>query len=177
MAFEELFQVYPNKNLELRAVAKTAYEFGRNIAKEPSAGMSLGLDIHAISRQRSYVQALIGQLEAFHNRPVPDMPYIHPTRFDIDLSEPYMQFTKDGIALNEDTELLAQYWMVCAVELAASQSAGLAGSVIDADYNRIKNHLDVIAQYLDELEARSTVDIPETAFPGAPLEVPAGKKK
>jgi len=173
MAFEDMFRIYPNKNAELRAICKAAHEFGNTIAQEPSAGMSIGLDEHAIARQRSYVQSLSGQLEAFHARPVPDMPYVHPIRFDINLSEKYRQFTKDGMPINEDTQLLAQYWMICAVELAASQSAGLAGSIIDADYNRVVNHLGVITQYLDELENRPVVDLPETAFPGAALEVPS----
>jgi len=172
MAFEDLFAIYPNKNIELRAISKAAYEFGRTIAAEPSAGMSIGIDEHALARQRSYVTSVNGQLEAFHERPVPDMPYVHPQRFDIDLSKPYEQFTQDGLPINEDTELLAQYWMVCAVELAASQSAGLAGSILDADYTRIKNHLGVITQYLNELETRPAVDLPETAFPAAALNVP-----
>ena len=173
MAFEKLFKVYPNKNMELRTVSKAAYEFGRNIAQEPSAGMSLGVDPHSLERQRSYVEILRGQLESFHARPIPDMPYLHPERFDIDLSEPYKQFTKDGLPINEDTQLLAQYWMACAVELAASQSAGLAGSLIDADYNRIVTHLGVITEYLNEVENRPVVDLPETAFPAAGLEVPS----
>jgi hypothetical protein len=172
-----LFKVYPNKNAELRAAAKVCYEFGMNIAKEPSAGMSIGLDEHALTRQRSYVQAAKGYIEALHNRPIPDMPYVHPTRFDIDLTEVYTQFTKDGLPLNEDTELLAQYWMICAVEMAASQSAGLAGSLTDADYNRIANHLAVITQFLDEMESRPIPDVPETAFPAAALEVPGNAKK
>jgi len=175
MAFEDLFAVYPNKNIELRAIAKTAYEFGRTIAAEQTAAMSLGVNSHALQRQREYVKALSGQLEAFHERPLPDMPYVHPTRFDIDLSEPYSQFTKDGLPLNEDTQLLAQYWMIVAVELAASQSAGLAGSIVDADYRRVKEHIAVITQYLDEVEKRDVVDLPETAFPAAALEVPAPK--
>ena len=158
MAFEDLFKVYPNKNIELRAIAKTAYEFGRTIAAEQTAAMSLGVNEHAVRRQREYIQTIKGQLDAFNARPLPDMPYVHPTRFDIDLSDPYQQFTKDGLPLNEDTQLLAQYWMICAVELAASQSAGLAGSIIEADYRRIANHLDVMTQYLNEIEARPTVD-------------------
>lgn len=177
MAFEELFKVYPNKNAELRAASKVAYEFGANIAQEPSAGMSIGLDEHAIKRQRTYVKTFQGYIDALHDRPIPDMPYVHPVRFDIDLTEPYKQFTKDGLPLNEDTELLAQYWMICAVELAASQSAGLAGSLINPDYERVANHLGVISQFLDEMETRETPDVPETAFPGAVLEVPGKKTK
>lgn len=177
MAFEDLFKVYPNKNAELRAAAKVAYEFGDTIAQEPSAGMSIGLDEHAIARQKTYVDTMVGYIEALHNRPTPDMPYVHPTRFDIDLSRPYKQFTKDGNPINEDTELLAQYWMICAVEMAASQSAGLAGSMLDPDYKRLSNHLGVIKQFLDEMEARDFPDLPETAFPAAELEVPGAKAK
>ena len=177
MAFEELFKVYPNKNVELRACAKIAYEFGRNIAQEPSAGLSIGLDEHAIGRQKQYLIRMADMVEAFHARPIPDMPYVNPTRFDVDLSDPYLQFTQDDLVLNEDTQLLCQYWMVVAVELAASQSAGLAGSIIDADYNRVVNHLAVIKQYVEEVAERPIPDVPETAFPGAPLEVPGKKGK
>jgi hypothetical protein len=177
MAFEDLFKVYPNKNAELRAAAKVAYEFGDTIAQEPSAGTSIGLNEHALKRQATYVDTMVGYIEALHKRPTPDMPYVHPTRFDIDLSRPYKQFTKDGIPINEDTELLAQYWMICAVEMAASQSAGMAGSLLDADYNRISNHLGVIKQFIEEMETREYPDLPETAFPGAELEVPGVKAK
>lgn len=177
MAFEELFKIYPNKNVELRAVAKVAYEFGKNIAQEPSAGMSIGLDEHAIKRQTTYIEVAKGYVEALHQRPVPDMPYVHPCRFDIDISEPYKQFTRDDIPINEDTQLLAQYWMILAVELAASQSAGLAGSLIKPDYERVINHIAVIAQFLEEMATRQTPDLPETAFPEAMLEVPTKKAK
>jgi hypothetical protein len=103
------------------------------------------------------------------------MPYVHPTQFPIDLSEVYTMFARDGNPLNEDTELLCEYWMVVAVELGASQSAALAGSLTDADYNRVVNDVKVITQYLDELDKRPVIDLPETAFPGAELETPVNK--
>ena len=53
MSFEALFKKYPNRNAELRAVANAAYEFGKTIAKEPSAALSSGLDEHAIKRQEA----------------------------------------------------------------------------------------------------------------------------
>ena len=177
MAFEELFKEYPNKNMELRACAKTAYEFGKTAAKEQSAGSSLGLLEAATERQRNYVLIMKGMIKALHDRPIPDMPYMHPTQFEIDLSDPYLQTTVDDIPINEDTELLAQYWMTIAVELAASQSAGLAGSLTDADFTRIDNDLDVISQLLDAIDDRPPIDLPETAFPGALETVPKKKVK
>lgn len=177
MAFADLFQVYPCKNPELRTTARVAYEFGKNIAKEPSASMSIGLDPHAMKRQRTYVDAIRGYIENLFQRPLPDMPYIHPTRFDVNLSEVYMQFTVDGLPLNEDTQLLAENWMFLAVAMSASQSAGLAGSLIEADYNRLVNQVGVIEQLLDELEGRGGIDLPETAFPGAALEEPGSSSK
>ncbi|MCK5607083.1 hypothetical protein KAR91_34685 [Candidatus Pacearchaeota archaeon] len=177
MAFEELFVIYPNKNVELRACAKVAYEFGRNIAKEPSAGASMGINEHAVVRQEGYLDRMEDMVDAIFERPVPDMPYIHATRFDCDLSDPYEQFAVDGLALNEDTQMLAQYWMIVAVELAASQSAGIAGGLFEADYKRVKNHIKVIEQYVEEVAKRPIPDVPETAFPGALLEVPGKKNK
>jgi hypothetical protein len=177
--FSDLFKMYANKNIELRAIAKTAYEFGKTIAQEPSAGMSLGLDEHALRRQGEYIVILRGMVEAIHARPVPDLPYTHPCQFPIDLSEEYKQFTTDEnpIPINEDTQLLCQYWMVLSTELAKSQSAGLAGSLTDADYARAVTTLDVIQQYRDEMEARPVIDLPETAFPEATLGKPSARVK
>jgi hypothetical protein len=177
MAFVELFKVYANKNVELEAVTKQCYEFGQNIAQEPSAGMSMGLDEHALGRQRQYVARARYVVEALHARPIPDMPYTHPTRFDVDLSEEYLQFTKDEIPINEDTEYLARQWMQLAVTLVGGQSAGIAGSLIDPDYTRAVNILAVIEQYLDEVAVRPIPDVPETAFPEAELNPPRTKKK
>jgi hypothetical protein len=164
-----LFKVYANKNMEVRMLAYKAFEYGRNAAFEQSAGMSIGIDDHAIVRQRRYVEDFNDRLDSIHARPNPDLPYVHPTRFDIDLTERYQEFTKDGLALNEDTELLAAYWLAVAVSLAASQSAGSGGSLIDADYNRVKEQIAVISKFLDETEKRPIPDIPETAYPAAAL--------
>ena len=89
-----------------------------------------------------------------------------------DLRKAYPQFTVDEKVLNEDTQLLCQYWGLLAAGLAKSQSAGLAGSLITADWRRAKNAVDVIEQLLDEIEQRPVIDLPETAFPGADLSVP-----
>ncbi len=168
-----LFKIYANKNIEVRMLAYKAFEYGRNTAFEQSAGMSIGIDEHAIARQRRYVEDFNDRLDSIHNRPNPDLPHIHPTRFDIDLTERYEEFTKDGLAINEDTELLMAYWLAVAVSLAASQSAGAGGSLIDADYNRIKEQVAVISKFLDETEKRPIPDIPETAFPATALNLKA----
>ena len=68
MAFNELFQEYPNRNDELRAVAKQAYEFGKTIAREPSAAHSNGIDAHALARQRSYIEYALAMIDALHSR-------------------------------------------------------------------------------------------------------------
>lgn len=175
MAFAELFKVYPCKNLELRAAARVAYEFGKTVALEQTAAMSIGVDPHAMRRQRQYVDMMDKRLESLHQKPIPDDAYRHPTRVDVDLSEPYEQFTQDGLPLNEDTQLLAEQWMSLAVDMSASQSAGLGGSVIDPDYERLVNRIAVIKQLLDEIESRGSVDLPETAFPGADLSGPKEK--
>lgn len=171
MAFSELFKVYPNRNHELRSVAKQVYEFGMTIAKEPSAAHSNGLDEHALKRQRSYVEHAKKMVEALNAKPIPDKPGSHPVNFDIDLTSPYTTFTTsvngNEIPLNEATQLLAESWMICAVELAKSQSASIAGSLVDFDYERSINNLDVISKLLDEIEDRPFLDLPETAEPGS----------
>jgi len=171
--FSDLFMVYPNRNMELRAIAKQMYEFGRTIAMEPSAAHSSGLDPHALRRQREYVAHSKSQIAAMHAKPIPDLPATHPLALPIDMSVPYKQFLDDingnSVPINEMTEMLAEYWMVGAVELAKSQSASLAGALVEFDFNRANNNLDVISKLLDEIEKRPTLDLPETAFPGSEL--------
>ena len=178
MAFNDFFKEYPNRNLELRSVAKQVYEFGKTIAREPSAAHSNGLDAHALKRQRSYVEHADKMVEAFAASPLPDNPASHPTQLPIDFSEAYITFTTDvngnNIPLNEATQLLAENWMILAVEMAKSQSAALAGSFITFDFNRAKNNIGVISKLLDELEARPFLDLPETAEPGSGHQVRSG---
>ena len=171
MAFAELFTQYSNRNLELRSVAKQAHEFGRTIAMEPSAAHSNGLDLHALKRQRSYVEHADKMIEALAAKPIPDNPASHPTQMPIDLSKAYLTFTTDvsgnQVPLNEATQLLAESWMILAVELAKSQSAAMAGALVSFDYTRAKNNVAVINKLLDEMEARPFLDLPETAEPGS----------
>jgi len=181
MAFNDLFRVYPNRNPELRATCKQMYEFGRNIAQEPSAGRSAGLDEWAIGRQEVYIKRAKDRLEAMKKAPRPDQPATHPTNLDIDFSVEYVQFTTatDGerIPINEDTQLIAELWMFCAAELAKSATATDAGSVYGPDYKRAVAKVEAIAKYVDEcksrLEDEEELDLPETQDPGAPLEVPS----
>ena len=171
MAFNDLFLVYQNRNSELRTVAKQIYEFGKTIAREPSAAHSNGLDEHAIKRQRSYVTHAQAMVDAINAKPVPDNPASHPTQLPINLSELYTTFTTDvngaQIPINEATQGLAEKWMIIAVELAKSQSAAIAGSLVSFDYDRATNNLAALSQMLDEIEARPFLDLPETADPGS----------
>ena len=180
MPFSEMFQEYPNRNAELRSLAKQCYEFGKTIAKEPSAALSSGLDAHAIKRQLSYVEHAVHMVEALHAKPLPDMPASHPITFPIQMTDQYVTFTTnvagDEIPLNESTELLSEYWMITAVELAKSQSAALAGSLVQFDYERAINNLGVLSKLLVELQERPILDLPETAEPGSTVGVAAKKK-
>jgi len=171
MSFNELFGIYPNRNSELRAISKTFYEFGKTIAKEPSAAHTNGLDEHALTRQKSYVTHALAMVTALNAKPIPDMPGTHPIGLPIDFSEQYVTFTTDvsgnQVPLNESTQLLAEKWMMCAVELAKSNSAALAGSLVSFDYLRAANNLETISKLIAEIEARPFLDLPETAEPGS----------
>lgn len=180
MAFADLFGVYPNRNAELRSLAKTCYEFGKTIAKEPSASLTQGLDVHALKRQVSYIDYAKGMVTALHAKPIPDMPATHPVTLDINLSDPYITFTTNvggaQVPLNESTQLIAEYWMITAVELAKSNSAALAGSLVDFDFERAINNLSTLEKLIGEMTSRPILDLPETADPGASYQTPSGKK-
>lgn len=171
--FQSLFKVYPNRNAELRMVAQSCYEFGKTVAQEADAALSSGMHEHAIARQNSYLDYVEDMIEALKAKPIPDLPATHPTGFQINLSDPYDFFIIDingeKVALNEQTALLAEYWMLTAVELALSQSASVAGSLTEFDYKRAKNNLGVSRKLLDEMTKRPVLDLPETSFPGSEL--------
>lgn len=181
MAINDLHRVYPNRNIGLRSCAKQCYEFGQTIAREPSAAHSNGLDEHAIGRQRQYIAKAKDVVERLHAKPIPDRPASHPTDMPIDFSVEYVYFTNDlngnQVPMNEATQELAENWLTLSVELAKSQSAGIAGSLVEYDYIRAINNIDVIEQLVDEIENRPWVDLPETADPGATHGPRSGGKK
>lgn len=175
--FNDLFRKYPNRNPELRAVAKSAYEFGKTVAREADSALSSGMHEHSIGRQNQYLDYMDTVVDAIHAKPIPDLPATHPTGFNINLSEPYDMFVEDingeKVPLNEQTQLLAEYWMIMAVELAQSQSASMAGSLVEFDYKRAKNNIGVMRKLLTEMTSRPVLDLPETARPGSELVAPS----
>lgn len=171
--FSAMFKIYPCRNPELASVSKTCYEFGKTISAEPSAALSSGLDVHAIKRQRDYLIYATALVNALHAKPTPDLPATHPTGYAVNLSKQYDTFVEDingeKVPLNEQTNLIAVYWMVTAVELVASQSSALAGSLLDYDHARAINNLAALEKLVTEMTTRPVLDLPETAQPGAEM--------
>jgi hypothetical protein len=180
MAINELHKVYPNRNIGLRSCAKQCFEFGQTIAREPSAAHSNGLDEHAIGRQRQYIVKARGVVERLHAKPIPDRPVTHDVQKPIDLSVEYIYFTEDlngnKVPLNEATQELAESWLTIAVELARSQSAALAGSLVEFDFTRASVNIDVLEELLEEIAEFPPVDLPETALPGSEIGKRSGAK-
>jgi hypothetical protein len=181
MAINDLHQVYPNRNNELRAAAKQMFEFGQTIAREPSAAHTNGLDEHAIARQKTYVEHARNMVQRLHDRPIPDRPATHPTQMEIDFSVPYIYFVENlngnNVPMNEATQLLAESWLITAVELAKSNSAAMAGSLVSFDFERARVNIDVIEKIISEIESRPFLDLPETAQPGSEHTSRSGSKK
>jgi len=171
MAINDLHQIYPNRNSELRSTAKQCFEFGQTIAREPSAAHTNGLDEHAIARQEQYIIHATAMVEALNASPIPDLPATHPTQMPVDFSVPYIYFTEDlngnQIPMNEATQLLAEKWLLTAVELSKSNSAAMAGSLVSFDYERASNNIASISKLLAEIKARPFLDLPETSDPGS----------
>ena len=171
MAINDLHVVYPNRNNELRIVAKQLFEFGQTIAREPSAAHTNGLDTHAIERQKTYVAHARSMVQSLNDHPIPDRPATHPTQMEIDFSVPYIYFVENlngnNVPMNEATQYLAESWLLTAVELVKSNSASMAGSLVSFDYERAINNINAIEKVLEEIEARPFLDLPETANPGS----------
>jgi len=181
MAINELHAIYPNRNSELRSVAKQCFEFGQTIAREPSAAHTNGLDAHAIARQKQYIAHATDMIESLNASPIPDMPATHPTQMPIDFSVEYVYFVEDlngnKVPMNEATQLLAEKWLLTACELAKSNSAAMAGSLVEFDYLRAINNVASIEKLLTEIENRPFLDLPETAQPGSTHGPRSGGKK
>lgn len=182
MAFNDLFQVYPNRNSELRALCKLMYEFGKTVAAESSAAHTYGLDHHTVGRQQKYIAKARSQINAVASRPLPDRQGAAKVQLPIDLSAPYETFTTDvkgnAVPLNEATQLLQEQWMICAAELASSNSASLPGSMTHEDGIRALNNIDVIEKLLNEMAidihsagTDGFLDLPTTAEPGSEFGV------
>jgi hypothetical protein len=171
MAINDLHVIYPNRNKELRTTAKQCFEFGQTIAREPSAAHTNGLDEHAIERQEQYIGHATAMVEALNASPIPDLPATHPTQMPIDFSVPYIYFTEDlngnEVPMNEATQSLAESWLVIGCELAKSNSAAMAGSLVEFDYTRASNNIKALGKLLAEIKARPFLDLPETADPGS----------
>lgn len=182
MSFNELFKVYPNRNSELRSVAKLIYEFGKTVAAEMSAAHTYGVDEHTVKRQTRFLAKAKSKINALQARPLPDRQGAARVQLPIDFSEPYETFTTDmagnAIPLNEATQLLAEQWMLCAAELATSNSAALSGSLIKADAKRALQNISVLEKLLEEMavtldsdDEDGFLDLPVTAEPGSKFEV------
>ena len=171
MALNDLHMIYPNRNNELRTTAKQLFEFGQTIAREPSAAHTNGLDEHAIERQEQYIAHATDMVESLNASPIPDRPATHPTQMPIDFSVEYIYFTEDlngnMVPMNEATQALAEGWLITACEMAKSNSAAMAGSLVSFDYDRTINNINAIAKLLAEIKARPFIDLPETANPGS----------
>ena len=148
---------------------------------EPLTAHTNGLDEHAINRQESYIEHALSMFEALNASPIPDLPATHPTQMEIDFSVEYIYFVEDlngnEVPMNEATQLLAEKWLLTAVELAKSNSAAMAGSLVGFDYARAQNNVESIRKLLGEIKARPFLDLPETAQPGSKHGARSGGKK
>jgi hypothetical protein len=177
MPFEDLFTKYEVKNTELKGLAEFCHEAAVNTAKEQSASLAIGLDMHAVVRQENWLAVAKLRAKALADHPIPDLPATHPMMLTCDLSVvPQFPLDSDGRVINGDCEQMMVAWMRVAVELLRSNSAGLGGGMLGFDIKRLNSNLDAIGQLLPGLsiEESGEVDFPETAHPEA---VPGPRKK
>lgn len=178
MGYQDLFGIYEIKNAELKGLATFCYEAALNIAGEASGAMAIGLDPHAVARHTAYVAAAKSRVEALRDRPYPDMPQTHRTLLVCDFSA-IPAFEVDpvtGVELNADIETIMTMWMQTAVELVRSNSAALAGSMLDFDYNRCIANIEAIEQLVPTMDIElQKVDFARTAVPEAKTNTRAKK--
>ena len=167
MAFADLFGVFPVRNAELRSLSDFCNEAAYNTAVEPSAGLAIGLDEHAVARQRGWIQNARERAAAIADRPIPDLPGTVDIKYDCDYSKVPQMVTKDNRPVNGDTEALCITWQTIARELVASNSAAIGGGMLTADSNRLSKNIDALEQLVGTIEKANVVDFPMSAAPEA----------
>lgn len=167
MAFSDLFGTFPVRNAELRSVADFCNEAAWNTAEEPSAGLTIGLDEHAIKRQRGWLKNVRERAVALAERPIPDLPGTVAIKYDCQYGDVPQMKTKDGKAVNGDTEALCIMWQTVAYELVRSNSAAIGGGLIAPDSERLNANITALEQFLDSVEQATLVDFPMSAAPEA----------
>jgi len=176
MAFEDLFGTWTVKNQELKSVADFANECAVNTAKEQSAGMTIGLNEHAMTRQAGWIKNIASRVESLAQRPIPDLPATHPVGFEVDHAPSPELITVDGKDLNSDATAVCSMWQTIAYELVKSNSAGLGGGLTSFDATRTRSNVASLEQFLLAVQDAGDVDFPETAAPEAQFAVKAKKK-
>lgn len=172
MAFEDLFGTFEYKNTELGSVAEFSHEVCVTTAREQSAGSTMGLDEHAMKRQRQYITNIRARLDGLIDRPIPDLPASHPLLYSTVQTAPET-ITVDDKPLNSDAFAVSQMWQLVSFEMLKSNSAGMGGGMTSFDGIRARQNVTAIEQFLAAIEAAADVDFPETAAPAATV----GKKK
>ena len=170
MAIAELFGVFPVRNAELRSLADFCYECAHNVSEEPSAGLAIGFDEHAIIRFRGWLANAKSRAEALAARPVPDLPTTAKIHLMAQHDEVPSLNSVDGRAVNGDAEALVAMFQTVAYELTHSNSASIGGGLIAPDAKRLTQNLDAVSQFLDSVEtsgSEAPVDFPNTAAPEA----------
>jgi len=170
MAIADLFGTFAVRNAELRSLADFCYECAHNVSEEPSAGLAIGFDEHAILRIRGWLANAKSRSEALTLRPVPDLPTTAKIHLMAQHDEVPSLNTVDGRAVNGDAEALVIMFQTVAYELTHSNSAAIGGGLIPPDAKRLSQNLDSISQFLDSVETageEAAVDFPNTAAPEA----------
>jgi len=174
MPRSQLFGVFTVKNVELLSLADFMFEACCNTAAEQSAGMTTGLNAHAIKRQAGWIDSARARLIAVADHPQPDMPASHPITYDREFKMPDMILV-DGQALNTDAEAIATSWQLICYELMKSNSGGLGGGMSAFDADRCEQNIASVEQLVAAIASTSqTVDFPETSDPAA---LPGSRKK
>ena len=173
IAFNDLFGIYHLRNADLHSLACRAYEFGRNLAESPSAGLTNGFEQHTLRRQKGYVAWMLEQIAVISENPTKDMPQTHPVDFDCDLTAPYETFVTNASGvdrpINEDVNNLARQWMLLAVEIVKCNSASLSSALLDHDAERLTNNVMAIEKFLETTADAGVLDLPESTSPDAPV--------
>jgi hypothetical protein len=139
--------------------------------------LTIGLDEHAIKRMRGWLKNANERAEALSERPIPDLPTTAAIKYDCQYAEVPVLKSKDGKAINGDSEALCIMWQTVAFELAKSNSAAIGGGLTEPDSIRLVANLAAIDQFLGSIEAASEVDFPMTAAPEAEASSLATRKK
>lgn len=151
-------------NMHIVMVNDMVNRFMRELEKSQSSGVS-GMNVHDITRVKSYTAALTGLHDYIVSRGLLDLPETHPKLFAVETLE------DPANVESESVNMVIRHLEALRTEMLGSHSARNASSLIVHDSVRYMSIVNDLNAFITEyIEVQTPLDLPESS----PMEPMSG---